>query len=69
MKKICSNRFCKTSFEAKEGYEHDVCPRCLRDIDKISWVDKKYEDDKKPEGIEETYIMSTKNLSSNERIW
>ena len=69
MKKICANKYCKTIFEAKEEYEYSICPRCLRDADKVTWTNKKYEEDKKPEGIEETYIMRTRNLSSDQRIF
>jgi hypothetical protein len=69
MRKICSNKYCKAFFEPKEGYEQTMCPRCFRDADKVMWTDKKYEDDKKPEGIEETYIMRTRNLSSDQRMF
>lgn len=45
MRKVCRNKWCKSSFESVE--EDEICPRCMsldREVSGgVSWQEKKYE--------------------------
>ncbi len=47
MKSVCQNKWCKATFELKEGEQSPVCPKCLSMSNDLSggvtWEEKKYE--------------------------